>query len=198
MFALYRPIYAVKWKTHNLTHRRFFRDNDDILKVSQQLEFYGTSHWKFKMRCPLAFEHKLGWTALLASRTPQKCISMGKRLKNDLEFHQTALWKFKMGCPFPFEYELGWTAFLASGTLQKWISTRKRLKNDFQGQSADLQHVKKIIPHTSQIRWHQLRVTPLLLDWSIMRNIHRVFKFLHYGRINLLNILPSIVYFSVA
>ncbi len=30
MFALYRPIYAVKWKPHNLTHRRFFRDNDDI------------------------------------------------------------------------------------------------------------------------------------------------------------------------
>ncbi len=26
--ALYRPIYAIKWETHNLTHRRFFHDND--------------------------------------------------------------------------------------------------------------------------------------------------------------------------
>ncbi len=30
MFALYRPIFAVKWKTHNLTHRRIFCENDDI------------------------------------------------------------------------------------------------------------------------------------------------------------------------
>ncbi len=29
--AFYQPIHAIKWKTHNLTHRRFFRDNDDIL-----------------------------------------------------------------------------------------------------------------------------------------------------------------------
>ncbi len=31
MSALYRPIYAIKWKTHNLTHRRFFHDNNDML-----------------------------------------------------------------------------------------------------------------------------------------------------------------------
>ncbi len=28
--ALYRPSYAVKRKTHKLTHRRFFCDNDDM------------------------------------------------------------------------------------------------------------------------------------------------------------------------
>ncbi len=27
--ARYQPIHAIKWKTDNLTHRRFFRDNDD-------------------------------------------------------------------------------------------------------------------------------------------------------------------------
>ncbi len=68
------------------------------------------------------------------------------------------------------EYELGWTAFLTSGIPQKWISKEKRLKNDFQGQPADLQQVKNVLPHTSQICWHQLPTTPL--DWSMMRNIH--------------------------
>ncbi len=49
---------------------------------------------------------------------------------------------------------------------------RKRLKNDFQGRPADPQHVKNVLPHTSQILRHQLLTTPLLLDWSMMRNIH--------------------------
>ncbi len=39
MFALYRPIYALKWKTHNLTHKRFFRDDDDIQFSSQVIMF---------------------------------------------------------------------------------------------------------------------------------------------------------------
>ncbi len=64
-------------------------------------------------------------------------------------------------------------------------------------QLTDLQHVKKYY-HTSQIWQHQLLVTPLLLDSSVMRNIHRVFKFLQYGRTNLLNILSFVVYFTVA
>ncbi len=147
---------------------------------------------------PLPFEYKLGWTVLLASGTPQKWISWGKRLKNDLEFHQIGHWKFKMGFPFPFQYELSWTAFLASRKPKKWISWDKRLKNDFQDQPADLQHVKNLLPHTSQIWRHQLLATPLLLDWSMMRNIHKVLKFLHCGRTNLLNILTLAVHFSVA
>ncbi len=62
----------------------------------------------------------------------------------------------------------------------------------------DLQHVKNVLPHTSQICWRQLLATALLLDWSMMRNIHWVFKFLQCNRTNLLNILPLVVYFSVA
>ncbi len=27
--AFYRPIHTIEWKTHNLTHRRFFCDDDD-------------------------------------------------------------------------------------------------------------------------------------------------------------------------
>ncbi len=34
--AFYHLIYAIKWKTHNLTHRGFFRDNDDICCVTVQ------------------------------------------------------------------------------------------------------------------------------------------------------------------
>ncbi len=56
---------------------------------------------------------------------------------------------------------------------------------------------KNVLPHISQIWRHQLLATPLLLDWSMVRNIHRVFKFLQCGRTNLLNILPVVVYFSI-
>ncbi len=90
-------------------------------------------NWSLKIRNempPFSFEYELGWTAFLASGTPQKWISRRKKLKNDLEFHQTGHWKVKMGCPLPFENESGWSAFLASRTLQKWISMGKRLKND--------------------------------------------------------------------
>ncbi len=72
----------------------------------------------------------------------------------------------------------------------------EKLKNVFQGQPGDLQHVKNVLPHTSQFWWHQLLATPLLLDWSMMR--HMVFKCLQCGRTNLLNILSLVVYFSVA
>ncbi len=93
-----------------------------IRHCGQQLEFYRTGHWKFKMRCLPSLWVWIGWTAFLASGTSQEWRSSGKRLKNDLEFHQTGHWKFKMGCSLLFEYELGWTAFLAYGTPQKWIS----------------------------------------------------------------------------
>ncbi len=84
-----------------------------------------------KWDAPIPFEYELGWIAFLASGTPQKWISRGKRLKNDLKFHQTGHWKFKMGCSLPLECELGWTAFLAYGTPQKWISREKDCKMTF-------------------------------------------------------------------
>ncbi len=124
------------------------------------------------MRYSLSFEYEFGWTSFLASGTPEKWISRGKRLKNDLEFPQTGHRKFKMGCSLLFESKMSNTVFLACGTPQKWISRGKRLKNDFQGQPADLQYVKNVLPCTSQIWRHQLLATPLLLDWSMMRNIH--------------------------
>ncbi len=44
-FALYRPIYARKWKTDNLTHRRFFQDNDDIAwNMFHAMFFVGVHH----------------------------------------------------------------------------------------------------------------------------------------------------------
>ncbi len=54
-----------------------------------------------KLDSSLPFEYELDWTAFLASGTPQKWISRGKRLKNDLQVHQTGHWKFKMGFPSP-------------------------------------------------------------------------------------------------
>ncbi len=36
--VLYQPIHAIKWKTDNLTHKRFFCDNDDLKKVREKLK----------------------------------------------------------------------------------------------------------------------------------------------------------------
>ncbi len=46
-----------------------------------------SSNWSMKIQngMPLPFECKLGWTAFLATRTPQKWISRGKRMKNDFQ-----------------------------------------------------------------------------------------------------------------
>ncbi len=115
-----------------------------------------------------------------------------------LEFYRTGHWKLKMGCALPFEYELCWTAFLVSRTPQMWISRGKRPKNDFQGQSTVLRLVKIVLPHTFQIWRHQLLAVLFLLDWSTMRNIYGVFKFLQCGCTNLLNIILLVICFSVA
>ncbi len=43
--TLYRPIHAIKWETHNLTHRRFFHDNDNMSLyqyISKRFEIYWT------------------------------------------------------------------------------------------------------------------------------------------------------------
>ncbi len=94
-----------------------------------------------------------------------------KRLKNDLEFHQTGRWKFKMRCPSALSMNWAELHLLPLGHLRSGFHGKK-LKNDFQGQPGDLQRVKNLLPHTSQIWRHQLLATPLLLDWSMMRNIH--------------------------
>ncbi len=51
VFALYRPIYALKWKMHHLTHRRFFRDNDGM-QISRKRGLSGGDQeiwWKEKL-----------------------------------------------------------------------------------------------------------------------------------------------------
>ncbi len=64
-----------------------------------------------------------------------------------------------------FEYELGWTAFLASRTPQSGFQGGKDWKRTFK--VSQLTFSK-----TSQIWRHLLLATPVLLDWSMMRNIH--------------------------
>ncbi len=50
--ALYRPIYAIKWKAHNLIHRRFFCDNDDILIGSySHMMFYVARMLLLRVHC---------------------------------------------------------------------------------------------------------------------------------------------------
>ncbi len=42
MSALYQPIYAIKWRTHNLTQRRFFRDNTIYFFFNYEISFKNT------------------------------------------------------------------------------------------------------------------------------------------------------------
>ncbi len=62
--ALYQPIHALKWKTHNLTHRRFFRDNDDskennVLSAVHILSLRANLSFNLSLPNPLSFLQNL-------------------------------------------------------------------------------------------------------------------------------------------
>ncbi len=50
--TLYRPIHAMKWKAHNLTHRRFFCDNNDKLYTG---EYFNSAH--IHVMCMFLYDH---------------------------------------------------------------------------------------------------------------------------------------------
>ncbi len=147
-------------------------------KVSQILEFYRTGHWKFKMRCPLPFEYELCWNAFFAFGTHQKWISRGKRLKNDLEFHQTSHWKLKTRWPPPLRVWIGLNCIFSLWDTSEVDFKREKTEKWFSRSARWPSVCKNVLPHTSQIWRHQLLATLLLLDWGMMRNIHKIFKFL--------------------
>ncbi len=85
----------------------------------------------------------------------------------------------------PFPLSMNWVElhFYNLGHLRSGFQgEKKRLKIDFQGQPADLQHIKNVLPHRSQIWQHQLLAIPLLPNWSMMRNVHslQIFTVLSY------------------
>ncbi len=141
-----------------------------------KVELLGAGAVKFEMCVVIPFLHAEGQLVNLESH-----FSVFSTLKSTSEVSPRLKIQFS-----PIHTQRG-------GGISFWIFSDQFNRIPITGPAC-----KKHITPASQIWRHQLLAAPFLLDRSMMRNIHKVFKFLQRGRTNLLSILPLVVYFSVA